>query len=93
MWSRPSGEPFRRQAVMQTAPGKRAPKPAWKEVRKGDAGRENSLCKGTGVWMVRDGERGSLKGKQRKAQEGAWCQTRVYWENQRTNLCLISGVH
>lgn len=65
---------------MKTAPGERAPEPAWKEAGKGDAGRENSLCKSIGVWMVHDGKRGSLKGKQRQAQEGARCQTRLLGE-------------
>lgn len=76
---------------MKTAPGKRVLEPAWKDVGKGDAGRENSQCRDMGVWTVRDGEQGSLKGKQ--AQEGAQCQTRVYWENQRANLCLLSSVY
>lgn len=77
--------------MIKTAPGKRAPEPVWKERGKGDVGRENSQCKGMGVWMLHDAERGSLKGKH--TPEGAWCQTRVYWENQRANMCLISSIH
>lgn len=45
-----------------------------------DPGREKSLCKGIKPWVVHDGERGGLKGKQRQAQGGAWVSDyRVYW--------------